>query len=299
VVRERTGISIDPGSLFDVHVKRIHEYKRQHLNILHVIALYHRLRSDPHADMPPRTFVFGGKAAPGYHVAKLMIRLVTAVGEVVNRDPAVRDRMRVVFVPNLNVTNAQRIYPAAELSQQISTAGKEASGTGNMKFCMNGALTIGTHDGANLEICQAVGAENIFMFGLTAPQVEALKDSGYRPSHFYEHDPELRAVLDLVRDGFFSRGDTELFRPLIEGLLRWDPYLVLADFTSYADCQRRVERAYVDPDRWSVMSILNVARSGSFSSDRTIGEYAAEVWRVPQVPIRLASQLDLASDASG
>jgi len=291
--RERTGITVDPQSLYDVQVKRIHEYKRQHLNILHVISLYHRLRSDAHFDMQPRTFVFGGKAAPGYHIAKLMIKLINCVGEVVNRDPAVRDRLRVVFVPNFNVTNGQRIYPAADLSEQISTAGKEASGTGNMKFCMNGALTIGTPDGANIEICNEVGADNFFMFGLSAPEVALVKQRGYRPAHYYETSPELRDVLDLIRDGFFSRGDTQLFRPLVEGLMHWDPYLVLADYQAYADCQRRIGEAYTDPEAWAIKSILNVARSGKFSSDRSIADYARDVWHVPAVPIRLLSQKDL------
>jgi starch phosphorylase len=243
--------------------------------------------------MPPRTFIFGGKAAPGYHLAKLMIKLVSSVGEVVNRDSQVRDRIKVVFVPNFNVTNGQRIYPAADLSEQISTAGKEASGTGNMKFCMNGALTIGTADGANIEIGNEVGAENIFMFGLLAPEVAALKARGYRPAYFYETNPQLREAIDLIAQGFFSRGDTSLFRPLIDGLMRFDPYLVFADFQAYAECQMRVGRAYQDVERWTVMSILNVARSGHFSSDRTIREYADHIWRVPRVPIRLLSQKEL------
>jgi len=294
-VRERTGIALDPDSMFDVQVKRIHEYKRQHLAILHVVALYRRLKSDPHFEMPPRTFIFGGKAAPGYHLAKLIIKLITSVGEVVNRDPQVRDRIKVVFIPNFNVTNGQRLYPAAELSEQISTAGKEASGTGNMKFCMNGALTIGTSDGANIEICQEVGAENFFMFGLLAQEVYALKARGYRPSWFYETNPELREAIDLIADGFFSRGDTQLFRPLIDGLMHWDPYLVFADFQAYCECQAQVSHAYEDTDRWTVMSILNAARSGKFSSDRTVREYVNEIWQTPAVPIRLLSQKDLTS----
>jgi starch phosphorylase len=274
-------------------VKRIHEYKRQHLAILHVVSLYHRLKSDSSFDMPPRTFIFGGKAAPGYSLAKLMIKLINSVGEVVNRDRQVRDRLKVVFVPNFNVTNGQRIYPAADLSEQISTAGKEASGTGNMKFCMNGALTIGTSDGANIEICNEVGAENLFMFGLLAPEVFALKARGYRPALFYETNAELREAVDLIAQGFFSRGDTNLFRPLIDGLMHWDPYLVFADFQAYAECQARVGQAYQDTERWTAMSILNVARSGRFSSDRTIREYAEAIWRVPRVPIRLLSQKEL------
>ena len=288
-VHRQTGIAIDPDSIFDVQVKRIHEYKRQHLNILHVIALYQRLKSDRGTDVPPRTFIFGGKAAPAYHLAKLMIKLITSVGDVVNRDPAVRDTLKVVFLPNYNVTNGQRVYPAADLSEQISTAGKEASGTGNMKFAMNGALTIGTLDGANIELREEVGEENFFLFGLTAQEVSALKAQGYRPADYYHAHPELRDVLDLIRNGLFSRGDTELFRPLVEGLLTMDPYLVLADYPLYAECQERVSQAYRDPDQWSRMSILNAARTGKFSSDRTIREYCGEIWKVGPVPIRLLS----------
>src|SRR6202012_3678053 len=225
-------------------------------------------------------------AAPGYHLAKLIIKLINSVGDVVNRDPQIRDRLKVVFLPNFNVTNGQRVYPAADLSEQISTAGKEASGTGNMKFCMNGALTIGTQDGANIEICQEVGLENFFMFGLSAPEVYALKAQGYHPLQYYDSNPELHQVIDLVKDGFFSRGDTQIFKPLIDGLLGWDPYLVLADFQSYADCQLQASRASADPRPWAQMSGLNVARSDSFSSDRTIREYADETWKVPRVPIR-------------
>jgi len=293
IARDRTGVSVDPDSLFDVQVKRIHEYKRQLLNVLHIISLYHRIKSDSHFSVQPRTFVFGGKAAPGYHAAKLIIRLIGAVGDVVNRDPQVRDRLKVVFLPNFNVKNGQRVYPAADLSEQISTAGKEASGTGNMKFCMNGALTIGTLDGANIEIRREVGAENFFMFGLTAPEVEALRRDGYRPSSFYEGNPELRAVIDLIREGFFWRGDVTQFRSIVDHLLNWDTYMLLADFQSYIECQAQVGQAYADAHHWSRMSILNVARSGAFSSDRTIREYATEIWHVPRVPIRLLSQKDL------
>jgi glycogen phosphorylase len=280
-------VALDPDSLFDVQVKRIHEYKRQHLNILHVVALYRQLKSDSSFDLPPRTFVFGGKAAPGYQLAKLMIKLINSVGDVVNRDPQVRDRLKVLFLPNFNVTNGQRVYPAADLSEQISTAGKEASGTGNMKFCMNGALTIGTLDGANIEIMNEVGRENFFLFGLSAPEVAALKARGYRPAYYYETNPELREAIDLIRDGFFTRGDANLFRPLIDGLMKWDPFLVLADFQAFVDCQAEVSRTYVDTARWTRMSILNVARSGKFSSDRTVGEYCRDIWRVSRVPIRL------------
>ncbi len=285
LIRERTGVMVNPQAMFDVQVKRVHEYKRQHLNILQVIGLYRRLKSDPHLEVEPRVFIFGGKAAPGYELAKLMIRLITAVGSTLDRDPAVRDLIKVVFLPNFNVTNSQRIYPAADLSEQISTAGKEASGTGNMKFQMNGALTIGTLDGANIEIREAVGAENFFLFGLTAEQGQRLLGEGYRPADLYRSDPELREVLDLVRDGFFSRGDGTLFRPLVDRLLHHDPYLVLADYADYCECQKRVETAYRDVEQWTRMSILNTARSGLFSSDRSIREYCAEIWKADPVPI--------------
>ncbi len=289
-VRKLAGVAIDPDSLFDVQVKRIHEYKRQHLNILHVIGLYVRLKNDPDMDMVPRTFIFGGKAAPGYYLAKLIIKLINSVGRVVNRDPAVRDRLKVAFLPNYNVSNGQRVYPAADLSEQISTAGKEASGTGNMKFSLNGALTIGTLDGANIEIREEVGAENFFLFGLTAEEVGALQAGGYRPMDCYRADPELHQVIDLLRTGFFSRGDPELFRPLVDDLLHSDPYLALADYGAYAECQRQVSAAYGDIDHWTRMSVLNAARSGKFSSDRTIREYCEDIWRAEPVPIRLLSQ---------
>ena len=293
LVQARTGVVVDPDSMFDVQVKRIHEYKRQHLNVLNVIAHYLRLKAGLAGDEPPRTFVFGGKAAPGYFMAKLIIRFINAVADVLNRDPAVRSRLRVVFLPNFNVSSGQRIYPAADLSEQISTAGKEASGTGNMKFQMNGALTIGTLDGANIEIREEVGAENFFLFGLTTPEVAGLWAGGYRPETFYETDAELAEVIDLVRSGFFSRGDVEVFRPLVENLLRHDPYLVLADFRSYVDCQWQAGAAYADRERWTRMSILNTARSGKFSSDRTIREYCDQIWRTRPVPIRMLSRDDV------
>jgi starch phosphorylase len=288
--RRSTGLTIDPATLFDVQVKRIHEYKRQHLNVLHIITLYHRLKSDPNLDLPSRTFIFGGKAAPGYHMAKLMIKLITSVGEVINHDPTLRDRLKVVFMPNYNVTNGQRVYPASDLSEQISTAGKEASGTGNMKFSMNGALTIGTLDGANVEIRQEVGAENFFLFGLTAEEVSALRKKGYDPMAIYRANPELQAVLDLIQSGRFSRGDTTLFRPLVDSLLYHDPYLLLADYQSYVDCQNRVGQTYQNPERWTRMAILNVARMGKFSSDRSIQEYCTDIWRIPPVKIPMLSQ---------
>jgi len=289
---QRTGIVIDPKSMFDVLVKRIHEYKRQHLQVLHIVSLYHAIKSNPAVEVQPRAFIFGGKAAPGYQLAKLMIKLITAVGDIVNRDPDVRDRLKVVFLPNFNVTNGQRVYPAADLSEQISLAGKEASGTGNMKFSMNGALTIGTLDGANIEIREEVGAENFFLFGLSAPEVYALRTQGYRPMDYYNADQGLREVIELVRSGFFSRGDTELFRPLVDGLLHHDPYLLLADFRSYVDCQAKVSETYRDAERWTRMSILNTARSGKFSSDRTIREYCADIWNVKPVPIHLLTHAE-------
>jgi starch phosphorylase len=287
VIRERTGVLVNPDAIFDVQVKRIHEYKRQHLNILHVIGLYHRLKTQPGLSMNPRVFVFAGKAAPGYYLAKLMIRLITAVAEIINRDPGVRDLIKVVFLPNFNVTNSQIIYPAADLSEQISTAGKEASGTGNMKFQMNGALTIGTMDGANIEIREEVGADNFFLFGLTASEVQALRGGGYRPWEVYDSQPELREVIDLVGSGFFSRGNADQFRDLLDNLLLYDPYMVLADYRAYSQCQLSVDAAYGDCERWTRMSILNSARSGKFSSDRTIREYCSEIWQTKAVPVQL------------
>jgi starch phosphorylase len=285
VIKERTGIVVDPQSLFDIQVKRLHEYKRQHLNILHVIALYNRLRENPSAAVASRTVIFGGKAAPGYHMAKLIIKLINSVGEVVNRDPAVSKALKVVFLPDLNVKSGQHIYPAADLSEQISTAGKEASGTGNMKFSMNGALTIGTLDGANVEIREAVGEENFFLFGLTTQEVQSLKASGYNPRSYYDSNAALRETIDLISSGFFSNGDRELFRPLVDSLLLGDEYMLLADYQSYLDCQDRVSQAYLEPARWTRMAILNVARMGRFSSDRSIREYCDKIWGSVALPI--------------
>ena len=286
-VLERTGISIDPSALFDVQVKRIHEYKRQHLNVLHVIAAYRRMLQNPERAVAPRCFVFAGKAAPGYAMAKLIIRLINGVAETVNADPVVAGRIKVVFLPNFSVKNAQLVYPAADLSEQISTAGKEASGTGNMKFMMNGALTIGTLDGANVEIREEVGADRFFLFGLTAADVERMQRQGYRPGEYLERDPELRAALDLIADGRFSRGDREMFRPLVDNLRRSDPFFVLADFAAYAATQERVAAAWLDRDAWTRMSIANVARSGKFSSDRAIREYATRIWSLRSVNVAL------------
>jgi starch phosphorylase len=276
---------VDEESLFDCHVKRIHEYKRQLLNVLHVITLYNRLKDDPNRPSVPRTVLFGGKAAPGYARAKLIIKLINSVAEVVNHDPDVADRLAVYFLPNYRVSTAQKIIPAADLSEQISTAGTEASGTGNMKFALNGALTIGTLDGANIEIMEAVGEENIFIFGLKADQVSQLKHAGYNPWDFYQTQPELRRCLNMIRDGYFSKSEPQLFQPLFEALLNGgDNYLVLADYEAFINCQDRVAELYRDSDAWTRKSILNVARVGRFSSDRTIQEYARDIWGAETVP---------------
>src|SRR5208282_4213058 len=278
-IQEQLGMTVDPQSMFDVLVKRIHEYKRQHLQVLHVITLYNRIKRDPDLEFTPRTVIFGGKAAPGYRIAKLIIKLIHSVGSVVNSDPDVKDRLKVAFLPNYNVTLGQRVYPAADLSEQISLAGKEASGTGNMKFAMNGALTIGTLDGANIEIREEAGEENFFLFGLTASEVQAMKSAGYNPRSYYESNEELRSCVDSLVSGQFSSGDPDLFRPLYDSLLNRDQYMLLADYRSYIECQERVSAAYRDRDRWNRMSILNVARMGKFSSDRSIREYCSDIWR--------------------
>ena len=285
-IKKRTGIAPDPASLFDIQIKRFHEYKRQHLNLLHVIALYYRLKRNPGYDTPPRTVVLGGKAAPGYMMAKLIIKLVHAVADVVNNDRNTSGRLRVVFVPGYNVKLGQRIFPGADLSEQISMAGKEASGTGNMKFAMNGALTIGTLDGANVEIRDAVGAENFFLCGMTVEDVRERLAEGYRPFEHYQTDEELRAAIDAIANGAFSKGDRELFKPIVDNLLWSDPFMVLADFRSYVDCQEKdVGGMWRNPDRWTRASILNVARMGPFSSDRAIDEYCRNIWHLKPVPI--------------
>ena len=287
LIQDRTGILVDPDSLYDILVKRIHEYKRQHLNALHIISLFNRIKEDPSIQVTPRTFIFGGKAAPGYFMAKLVIKLINSVAAVVNKDPDVAGRLKVVFFPDFNVKNAQPIYPAADLSEQISTAGKEASGTGNMKFSMNGALTIGTLDGANVEIREEVGADNFFLFGLTAEEVHKVKTKGYNPQEYYNSNTGLKKAIDLIASGYFSRGDVGLFKPLVDSLLHHDQYLVLADYQSYVECQERVSQAYVDKEKWTKMSILNVARMGKFSSDRSIREYCEDIWKVKPVPVDL------------
>ncbi|HEX8960341.1 MAG TPA: glycogen/starch/alpha-glucan phosphorylase, partial [Geobacteraceae bacterium] len=285
LILERTGVSVDPDSLFDIQVKRLHEYKRQHLNVLHVITLYARMKLDPAADCVPRTCIFGGKAAPGYAMAKLIIKLINSVAGVVNSDPDVRGRLKVVFLPDFNVQLGQRVYPAADLSEQISLAGKEASGTGNMKFSMNGAPTIGTLDGANVEIREEVGEENFFLFGLGADEVAALKARGDDPGAYCAANPALREAIDLIRSGHFSGGDTQLFAPLVDALMQQDQYLLLADYQPYIDCQDRVSAAFRDRRHWTRMSILNVARMGKFSSDRAIREYCERIWKVQSVQI--------------
>ncbi|MEN8444297.1 MAG: glycogen/starch/alpha-glucan phosphorylase, partial [Cyanobacteria bacterium J06555_13] len=286
-IERATGVKVSATSMFDVQIKRIHEYKRQQLNALHIISLYNQIKNNPGMSITPRTFIFAGKAAPGYFMAKRIIKLITSVGRVVNRDPDVRDQLKVVFYPNYNVTNAQPIYPASDLSEQISTAGFEASGTGNMKFAMNGALTIGTLDGANVEIREEVGDDNFFLFGLKADEVAKLKADGYTPRKYYEENEDLRTVIDLIGSGVFSSGDTKMFEPLIDNLLNQDRFMVLADYQAYVDCQKQVSEAYKDQDNWVRMSILNAARMGKFSSDRSIQEYCDQIWNIAPVSVEL------------
>jgi starch phosphorylase len=283
---EAHGLHVEPGWMLDVQCKRIHEYKRQLLNLLHALWRFERLRHGEPLEAVPRTIVLAGKAAPAYATAKLIIRLAHAVSDAVERDPRARRLLRVVFAPDFNVKNAQRLYPAAELSEQISTAGMEASGTGNMKLAMNGALTIGTLDGANVEIREAVGAEHFFLFGMTAEEVVARR-AGYRPRDVVAADPELARVLDLLASGELAGGDASLFRPLVTSLLDHDPFFVLADFRAYVTAQEDVSRRYADPLRWTRSAILNVARMGGFSSDRSIDEYARTIWEMS--PVRVST----------
>ena len=286
LIHERTGMTVDPDTMFDVQVKRIHEYKRQLLNVLYVITLYTRIKRDGHAPVTPRTVIFGGKAAPGYSMAKLIIKLINSVAATIDADHRVRDQLRVVFIPDFNVSSGQIIYPAAELSEQISTAGKEASGTGNMKFSMNGALTIGTLDGANIEIREQVGAENFFLFGLTVEQVASVKAQGYNPRHYYDANPVLKDTIDQIASGIFSAGDQQIFRPIVDSLLNQDQYLLLADYQAYIDCQDAVSHAYLDQEHWTRMSVLNTARMGFFSSDRSILDYARDIWHVKSLTLK-------------
>jgi starch phosphorylase len=283
-VLRKTGIGINPETLFDVQIKRIHEYKRQLLNALHLVTLYNRIKSDPQRLITPRTVIFSGKAAPAYHQAKRIIKLINSIADVVNLDPMMHGRLRAVFLPNYCVSQAEKIIPAADLSEQISTAGMEASGTGNMKMALNGALTIGTLDGANIEILDAVGAENIFIFGMNAEEVSSLKMSGYNPRRYFEEDPELHAVLEMIDSGFCSPKEPQLFAPIVKALLdQGDFYMLLADYRSYVDKQEEVGRVFQDKADWARRSILNTAHMGRFSSDRSVREYANRIWNVQAI----------------
>jgi starch phosphorylase len=285
LIQERVGIAVHPDTMFDVMVKRLHEYKRQLLKTLHIITLYNRIKANPNRDVVPRVVCFGAKAAPGYQMAKLIIKLINSVAAVVNHDPAVGDKLKIVFLPNFNVTLAERIYPAADLSEQISLAGKEASGTGNMKFALNGALTMGTLDGANVEIRELVGAENFFLFGLTEEQVTATRAAGYHPRDYYERNLALQQAIDQIAAGVFASHEPDVFRPIADTLLQTDAYLLLADYESYMEAQDAVEQTYRDTERWTRMSILNAARCGYFSSDRSVREYASQIWQVQPVDV--------------
>ena len=285
VIKQQCGVEVNPAALFDVQIKRLHEYKRQHLNLLHILALYRRLLQKPEIETVPRVFVFAAKAAPGYDMAKCIIKAINAVGAKINADTRIDGKLKVVFLPNYRVSLAQRIVPAADLSEQISTAGKEASGTGNMKLALNGALTIGTLDGANVEIGEEVGDDNIFIFGLTVEEVAALWKKGYKPQEYYEANEELRAVVDWVGSNYFTPDEPGCLNLLRDSLLHHDPFLCLPDFESYSEAHKKVDAAFLDRPRWAKMAILNTARMGKFSSDRTISEYARDIWKLKPVPV--------------
>jgi len=285
LIKTQVGVAVNPAALFDVQIKRLHEYKRQHLNLLHILALYRRLLQNPDLDIAPRVFVFAAKAAPGYDMAKCIIKAINSVGTLINADKRINDRLKVVFLPNYRVSLAQRIVPAADLSEQISTAGKEASGTGNMKLSLNGALTIGTLDGANVEIQEEVGPENIFIFGMTVEEVTALVKKGYKPESYYQANDELRVVVDWIGSNYFTPDEPGCLRMLCDNLIHSDPFLVLADFQAYSDCHKLVDAAFKDKARWAKMAILNTARMGKFSSDRTISQYASEIWKLDPVRV--------------
>lgn len=292
-IQEHNGIEVNPHSIFDVQVKRLHEYKRQLMNILHVMYLYNQIKEHPEMDFYPRTFIFGAKAAAGYRRAKQTIKLINSVADVINNDASINGKLKVVFIENYRVSNAEMIFAAADVSEQISTASKEASGTGNMKFMLNGAPTLGTMDGANVEIVEEVGEENAFIFGLSSDQVINYENhGGYDPMQYFNNDPDIRNVLMQLINGTYSHGDFDMFREIYDSLLntnssdRADTYFILADFKSYAEAQKRVEEAYKDTDRWARMALLNTASCGKFTSDRTIQQYVDEIWHLDKVTIK-------------
>ena len=287
IIKKETDIDINIESIFDVQIKRLHEYKRQLLNTLHIISLYIELKGNPNMDFVPRTFIFGAKAAPGYHKAKLIIKLINNIASIINNDNDIKNKIKVVFIPNYRVSLAEKIIPGSDLSEQISTAGKEASGTGNMKFALNGALTIGTYDGANIEISEEVGEENIFIFGLRVSDIEKLKMKGYNPKTYYDKNLRIKEVIDLISCGFFSEEEPELFQPIVDDLLYQDEYMLLADFQDYYNCQQRISKEFLDKKKWTRKSIINVANMGMFSSDRTIKEYAEEIWKAKSIHIEM------------
>ncbi|KAM3717609.1 Glycogen phosphorylase, muscle form [Dirofilaria immitis] len=287
-------VKINPSSIFDIHVKRMHEYKRQLLNVLHVITIYNRIKTNPNADVVPRTVIFGGKAAPGYHMAKQIIKLIGCVSDIINNDPIVGNKLKVIFLENYRVSLAEKIIPAADLSEQISTAGTEASGTGNMKFMLNGALTIGTLDGANVEMMEEMGRENIFIFGMEVNDVAELGKKGYNPEDFISKNPELAKIVDQIDTGFFSPDQPDLLRDVAMALKKWDRFMVCADYDAFIKCQQEVEQTYQNPDKWTRMTLMNIASSGKFSTDRTIAEYARQIWDVVPGELKLPAPFESA-----